>query len=129
MLRAVCMVHIGVTDVEYLLTRYAQLLEHRVHRVRIGFRDGLRRLSDAQLHRISEKSVDERTGNGVGFIRQNGVLDAAAVQLCKRFTHPCIRLGEIGEIAEVCGAVVIAYRGLKCGNPIRRQPPSFSSLW
>ena len=60
-------VHIGVTDIEYLLTRYAQLLKHRVNRVRIGFGDGLRRLSDAQLHRISEKSVDERTGNGIGF--------------------------------------------------------------
>ena len=59
-----------------LLTRYAQTLEHRVHRVRIGFGDGLRRLSDAQFHRITEKSVDERTGNGIGFIRQNGVLDA-----------------------------------------------------
>ena len=67
-------VHIGVTDIEYLLTRYAQTLEHRVHRVRIGFGDGLRRLSDAQLHRITEKSVDECTGNGVGLIRQNGVL-------------------------------------------------------
>lgn len=44
---------------------------------------------------ITEKSVDERTGNGIGFIRQNGVLDAAAVQLRKRFTHTCIRLGEI----------------------------------
>ena len=71
---------------------------------------------------------DRCTGNGVGLIRQNGVLDAAAVQLRERFTHPGIRLGKIGEIAEVRGAVVIAYRGLKCGNLIGRAAAELQQL-